>query len=156
MCPRPAPPQMGMASQPGRGYMTYSTLAGTRGQGQGEQVQGAGASSWAVARGRPGGAGGPGVRGVVYQHRHQTGQAQHFTAGRADPVFTAPLHIGLSPNIIFCSGHHLPTTWPPLTYKFKLQEFVSLLRETIFMERISEKYWHHLTALVIMRSFGRG
>ena len=86
--------------------MTYSSLAEARGRGEGEQVQGAGASSWAVARGRPGGAGGPGVRGVVYQQ--QTGQSQRFTAGGADPVFTAPLHIGLSPSyIIFCSGHHL-------------------------------------------------
>ena len=113
--------------------MTYSSMAGTRGQGEGEQVQGAGVSSWAVARGRPGGAGGPGVRGVVYQH--QTGQSQHFTAGGADPVFTAPLHIGLH-NIL---------QWPPLAY-FVLQEFVSLLTETIFIERISKKYWRHLTA----------
>ena len=89
-------------------------------------MQGAGASSWAVARGRPGGAGGPGVRGVVYQHQHQTGQSQHFTAGGADPVFTAPLHIGLSITL------HNILQWPPLAY-FVLQEFVSLLTETIFI-----------------------
>ena len=56
------------------------------------------------------------MRGVVYQHQHQTGQTQHFTAGGADPVFTAPLHIGLSHYIIFCNGHHLPTTCLPLAY----------------------------------------
>ena len=56
-------------------------------------MQGAGASSWAVSRGRPGGAGGPGVRGVVHQYQHQTRQSQHFTAGGADPVSTAAPHI---------------------------------------------------------------
>ena len=61
-------------------------------------------------------------------------------------------HCGRSRSRVYSTTAHRTITLhnilhrPLLAYKFKLQEFVSLLPETIFIERISKKYWRHLTA----------